>query len=143
VQPFVLPQEVLGGEGLLADVALPALGVVLHRLQLLLQGLGRPRGKQGRKQLQREGNRVTRDTVYRNGGKIYQITPKLPNGHNIYQMAITYTKWPKCILNGKKCTNIFHLKALQNLHKLGFWVSECVYHLATLEGNLVLSTLYC
>jgi hypothetical protein len=28
-----------------------------------------------------------------NRGKMYQITTKLPNDHNIYQMAVLYSKW--------------------------------------------------
>jgi hypothetical protein len=27
------------------------------------------------------------DTIYQNGENIYKITPKLPNDHEIYQMA--------------------------------------------------------
>jgi hypothetical protein len=38
-----------------------------------------------------------------------KYTTKLPNGHQIYQMAIDYT-------------NLFHSKDLQNLPKLGFLV---------------------
>jgi hypothetical protein len=38
-----------------------------------------------------------------------QITTKLPNGRNIFQMA-------------KEYANLFHSKALQNLPKLGFLV---------------------
>jgi hypothetical protein len=33
-------------------------------------------------------------TQYTKTGKIYQIANKLPNGHEIYQMAVIYSKWP-------------------------------------------------
>jgi hypothetical protein len=33
--------------------------------------------------------------MYQNDAKIYQITPKLPNGHKICPMALKYYKWPE------------------------------------------------
>jgi hypothetical protein len=47
------------------------------------------------------GCQIFLDAIYQNGGKMYQITTKLPNDHKIYQMA-------KHIPNGHKNANIYH-----------------------------------
>jgi hypothetical protein len=64
----------------------------------------------------KQGCQIFLDTIHQNGGKIYQIATKLPNGHNIH------------IPNGRnifqiaiEITNLFYSKALQNLHKSGFF----------------------
>jgi hypothetical protein len=54
-------------------------------------------------------------TTYQNGKKYAKLPPNIPNGHNIYQMALNRTHFIKY-------TNIFHCKTLKNLPKLGFLV---------------------
>jgi hypothetical protein len=55
-------------------------------------------------------------------GKAYQNGGKIPNDHKMYQMAITFTTWPKIYQMAIKYTNIFHYKTLQNVPKMGFFV---------------------
>jgi hypothetical protein len=66
-----------------------------------------------------QGCQIFLETMYQNGEKIIKITTKLPNGRNIFQMGIKYT-------------NIFHSKALQNLHKWKIFGLK-TYRLATLH----------
>jgi hypothetical protein len=42
-----------------------------------------------------QGCQIFRDTNIPKRGKIYQITPKLLNGHKIYQMTLIYSKRPQ------------------------------------------------
>jgi hypothetical protein len=59
-----------------------------------------------------QGCQIFCDTIIPKLRKMYQMTTKLPNGRNVFQMALNYT-------------NIFHFKALQNLPLLGFLVWKC------------------
>jgi hypothetical protein len=45
--------------------------------------------------VQKSEGRVARFFLaqYTNTGKIYQITTNLPNAHNIFEMAVIYSKW--------------------------------------------------
>jgi hypothetical protein len=65
----------------------------------------------------KQGCQIFLDTIYQSGGKIYQITAKSPNGHNMYPIAVIYI-----FHMATEYTNVFHSKALQNLPKFGFLV---------------------
>jgi hypothetical protein len=41
-----------------------------------------------------QGCQIFLDTIYQNVGEIYHVATKLPNGHNIYELAVLYSKWP-------------------------------------------------
>jgi hypothetical protein len=43
------------------------------------------------------------------------------NYHKQYQIARKYTKWPWNVPNGHTIYQPLYYKALQNVHKLGFW----------------------
>jgi hypothetical protein len=40
-----------------------------------------------------QGCQIFLDAIRPNVEKIVQISTKLPNDHNIYQMAVIYSKW--------------------------------------------------
>jgi hypothetical protein len=60
----------------------------------------------------------------------------IPYDHNMYQMAIRYTKCQSNIPNGHKNTNIFHSKAVQKLTRIGIFGLK-IFHLATLVGTRI------
>jgi glycerophosphoryl diester phosphodiesterase len=67
-----------------------------------------------------QGCQIFLDTIYQQGGKIYQMTTK-------------YTEWPKNISNGRKIvqmsikySNIYPCKALQNFSNLLFLVRKYI-----------------
>jgi hypothetical protein len=62
-----------------------------------------------------QGCQIFLDTIYQNGGEIYQIALNYQNSHNMYQLDVVHTKWPKIY-------QPIHSKDLQNLPKLGFLV---------------------
>jgi hypothetical protein len=80
---------------------------------------------------------IFRETIIPKPGKIYQMAIC-----TIYPMAIQYTKWSYNIPNGRNIfrmainyTIIFLSMALQNLPKVGFFGLK-IYHLATLDSEL-------
>jgi hypothetical protein len=40
-----------------------------------------------------QGCQIFLGALYQNGGKMYQMTPKLLYGHTMNQMGLKYTKW--------------------------------------------------
>jgi hypothetical protein len=72
-----------------------------------------------------QGCQIFRETVYQNRGKyLYQKTTKLPKGHTIHQLAVTYSKWPYNIPTS----------SLQNFPKSRFFGLK-ICHLATLPSS--------
>jgi hypothetical protein len=63
--------------------------------------------------------------IYQNGGKyMYHIATQLPNGHNMYQMAVIYSKWPNN-------TTTFAIPRPSQIYPIWDFGLK-IYHLATL-----------
>jgi hypothetical protein len=99
-------------------------------------------------QINEQSCQIFRGTTYQNGGKCTKWPQNIPNGHNIYQMAIAFTNWTQNRPNGHTLYQHLPLQDPPKYTQFGIY-SLKINHLATLsclvdrQIHLLISIVFC